>query len=279
MKTPYGDFIEIPRGVFKMGNDLPYKSLNGEIRKEHTHARHVHEVAITKRLAFMYTPLSCDRMAFFLGRHAGVIADSSFKFKVFEDPSKAYALGDDIEHPPTKTWQESTYHYWRNPANASLPASGLSWDDAVAFCDAVSVEIGLRVRMPTEAEWEYACRGGTSTVYQFGNDTSLVASHAWCCVNSGLEPKAAKAFPPNAWGLYDMVGNIWEWCQDKYSTTYYTRSPEKDPLCEDQDVTARVIRGGSSMNKAETCRSSHRFGLPPNLRDRFLGVRPVIELP
>ena len=278
MRTHYGDFVEIPIGVFSMGNNQPYQSLNGEIRKEHAHARLVHEVAITKRLAFMDAPLRCDRLAIFLGRHAGVLTDSSFKFKVFEDPEKAYALGDEIEHPPTRTWQQSTHRYWLDPANETLPATGLSWDDALAFCEAISLELGLRVRLPTEAEWEYACRAGTSSVFHFGNDTRMVADHAWCCVNSGLEPKAAKKFPPNAWGLYDMAGNVWEWCQDKYSTSYYSRSPGRDPLCVDQDVEARVIRGGSSMNKAETCRSSHRFGLKPTFRDRFLGVRPVIEL-
>lgn len=278
MQTRYGDFVEIPRGEFKMGNNQAYLSLNGEVRKEHTHARHVHEVAITKRLAFMDAPISCDRLAVFLSRHPGVITDSSFKFKVFEDPNQAYALGDEIEHPPTRFWQQSTHQYWQAPANSNLPATGLSWDDAVAFCAAVSVELGLKVRLPTEAEWEYACRAGTSTVFQFGNDTSSASAHAWCCVNSGLEPKAAKAFPPNKWGLYDMVGNIWEWCQDKYSTEFYSVSPKVDPICDAADIAERVIRGGSSMNKAETCRSSHRYGLKPHVRDRFLGIRPVIEL-
>ena len=278
MKTPYGNFAEIPRGEFDMGNDRPYLSLNREERREHTHARHVHRVHITKRLAFMEVPLTCADASRFIERHPGVVADSSFKFKVFEDPERAYALGDTIEHPSRKSWEESLHRYWGNPANAGLPATGLSWDDAVALCGAISEEIGMRVRLPTEAEWEYACRAGTSSVYYFGDDTAIVTDHAWCCVNSGLEPKPAKAFSPNPWGIYDIVGNIWEWCSDKYSTTYYSRSPEKDPMCEDHDVLERVIRGGSSMNKAETCRSSHRFGLKPNLRDRFLGIRPVIEL-
>jgi formylglycine-generating enzyme required for sulfatase activity len=173
---------------------------------------------------------------------------------------------------------ESTHRYWRDSANALLPATGLSWDDAQLICEAMSKELAMRVRLPTEAEWEYACRAGTTTVYNFGSQTSDATDNAWCCVNSGLGPKDVKGFRPNQWGLYDIVGNVWEWCQDRYSTTYYERSPVDDPLCDDSTIVERVIRGGSSMNKAETCRSSHRFGLKPTLRDRFLGVRPVIEL-
>lgn len=278
MKTPYGIFSEIPSGVFRMGNDRTYSSLNGGARKEHTHARHVHEVHITKRLAFLETPLTCAAAALFLRQHPGAIADTNFKFSVLDDPNHDYTLGDGIKHPKKVFLDKSLYAHWLDSANAALPATGLTWDDAVAICCFMSKELGTLVRLPTEAEWEYACRAGTSSVYYFGDDTAAVAAHAWCCVNSGLEPKPAKSFSPNPWGIYDIVGNVWEWCQDRYSTTYYERSPVADPLCDDQTIVERVIRGGSSMNKAETCRSSHRFGLKPTLRDRFLGVRPVIEL-
>lgn len=278
METHYGNFVEIPRGEFMMGNDTAYLSLNGDARKEHTHARHVHKVRITKRIALLTTPLTCAQAARFLDRHPEVLSDEKFRFKVYDDPEMAYALGDAIEHPPTRSWDESTHRYWRDSANALLPATGLSWDDAQLVCEAISKELAMRVRLPTEAEWEYACRAGTTTVYNFGSQTSDAADNAWCCVNSGLEPKDVKGFRPNQWGLYDIVGNVWEWCQDRYSTTYYERSPVDDPLCDDPTIVERVIRGGSSMNKAETCRSSHRFGLKPTLRDRFLGVRLVIEL-
>lgn len=279
MQTPYGKFVEIPRGEFLMGNDTEYLSFNGETRKEHTHARKVHQVRITKRLAFLETPLTCAHAAQFLERRPGVLADGRFRFKVYDDPEMAYALGDAIEHPPTRFWDESTHRYWRDPANASLPATGFSWDDAKMFCETIGEELAMRVRLPTEAEWEYACRAGTATVFNFGSRTGDAPDHAWCCANSGLEPKPVRGFRPNQWGLYDIVGNVWEWCQDRYCTTYYETSPLDDPCCDDSNILERVIRGGSSMNKAETCRSSHRFGLKPALRDRFLGFRPVIELP
>lgn len=279
IKTPYGTFIDIPSGCFLMGNDKPYTTINGENRKEHTHARHVHTVTISKRTAFLETPLTCGAMTLLLDRHPGKIPDALFRFKVYDDPDLDYALGDSIEHPP-KTWKDvSTHSYWRDPDNHDLPATGLSWDEAMAFCRFAGQELGVPMRLPTEAEWEHACRAGTSSVYFFGDCTSLVPGHAWCCVNSGLEPKPVGGFGPNPWGLRDVVGNVWEWCQDKYSTTFYGVSPEMDPVCQDDSITERVIRGGSSMNKAETCRSSHRFGLSPAIRDRFLGFRPIIELP
>ena len=282
MNTPYGEFICLSPGEFLMGNDKPYHTTLGEIRHEHTHAKLVHRVEIKRKLAFLQTPLTCAAVAIFVNKYPGLIKDTQFKFKIFKDPKSEYVLGDDTKHPLSDDSPSvSTYSYWKNVTNASLPATGLKWSEAALVCETIGREIGKHVRLPTEAEWEFACRAGTSTVYYFGNDTSQVVNHAWCCVNSGLEPKSVMSFNPNPWGLYDIVGNVWEWCQDKYSTTFYSRCPTADPVCDDceeVEYEGRVIRGGSSMNKAETCRSSHRYGLRPESRDRFLGFRPVIEI-
>ena len=167
--------------------------------------------------------------------------------------------------------------YLTNPSNAKQPAVGLSHDDALAFCEFASSAIGATVRLPTEAEWEYACRAGTTSLYYFGDDTREVPAHAWCCVNSGLNAHPVGAYRPNPWGLYDMIGNAWEWCADRYSKEYYQISPVEDPLCVDASKEEFVLRGSGFLNKAETCRSSHRFGLKPGTRSRFLGLRPVVE--
>jgi formylglycine-generating enzyme required for sulfatase activity len=282
MNTPYGEFIGLSPGEFQMGNDKSYHTTLGEIRHEHKHAMQVHRVEINVKLAFLQTPITCGAMAIFVDKYPGLIRDTEFKFKIFKDAKSEYVLGDDTKHPlPDDSPPVSTYSYWKNVANASLPATGLNWSEATLVCETIGREISKHVRLPTEAEWEFACRAGTSTVYYFGDDTSQVVNHAWCCVNSGLEPKSVMSFNPNPWGLYDIAGNVWEWCQDKYSTTFYSRSPISDPICNDCEGVEnerRVIRGGSSMNKTETCRSSHRFGLRPESRDRFLGLRPVIEI-
>ena len=279
MQTQYGKFVEIPRGDFLMGNDTEYLSFNGETRKEHTHARKVHRVRITKRLAFLETPLTCAHAAQFLERRPGVLADGRFRFKVYDDPEMAYALGDAIEHPPTRFWDESTHRYWRDPASASLPATGFSWDDAKMFCETIGEELAMRVRLPTEAEWEYACRAGTTTVFNFGSRTGDVPDHAWCCANSGLEPKPVRGFRPNQWGLYDIVGNVWEWCQDKYHDNYKGAPDNGSAWEEDDKAAARVFRGGSWSNYAVYCRSAYRGMDAPGLRRNFVGFRLSRSLP
>ena len=276
--TEFGDFALLPAGEFRMGCDIPYTTMSGSARREHTHARHVHPVRITTGFAMLSTPLTCGAISNFVRDCPGLFSALSFRFKTYSYPEGDYALGDDIEHPAKTSEEVQLGAYLCAAANRDLPVHGANWWIADAFCAYASQKLGRMVRLPTEAEWEYACRAGTHTVYYFGNDTSQVIEHAWCCANSGIEPKPVGHFTPNPWGLYDIVGNVWEWCADGYSTTFYERSPLEDPQCVRSDKGAKVIRGGSSLNKAETCRSSHRYGLPPAVGDRFLGFRPVLEL-
>ena len=90
----------------------------------------------------------------------------------------------------------------------------MSWNDAVEFCRKLSDQERVEYRLPNEAEWEYACRAGTTTTYSFGDDESQLGKYAWFDVNSGYETHSVGQKEPNAWGLYDMYGNVFEWCQD-----------------------------------------------------------------
>jgi formylglycine-generating enzyme required for sulfatase activity len=149
-------------------------------------------------------------------------------------------------------------------STAQHPVERVSWFDAIKFCNALSDKDGLEpyydsagnaasirvvngpgYRLPTEAEWEYACRARTTTKYSFGDESSDPGDHAWCESNSTGMTHAVGLKRPNTLGLYDMHGNAWEWCFDRYTGRYYSQSPAVDPQGPDElGIADRVIRGG-----------------------------------
>ncbi|MCH8048224.1 MAG: formylglycine-generating enzyme family protein [Planctomycetes bacterium] len=158
-------------------------------------------------------------------------------------------------------------------------ASYISWDDAVEFCKKLSAKEGRTYRLPTEAEWEYACRAGSKTAYSFGADSSKLGAYAWNFDNAyEIGEKYAHLVGQkraNAFGLYDMHGNVWEWCQDWYDKEYYAKSPRVDPEGSSTDVS-RVRRGGSWDRIGGFCRSALRNWLSPGLRNYDLGFRAAL---
>jgi len=160
-------------------------------------------------------------------------------------------------------------------------ASHISWEDAVKFCaeltkqDRLSGKLpsGWSYRLPTEAQWEYACRADSKTRYSFGDDDSLLGDYAWYDKNARyVAEKYAHRVGvkrSNAWGLHDMYGNVYEWCRDWYK--------EELPGGTDPEVTTkaayRVRRGGGWLNAAWYCRSAYRYWASPGLRSRYLGFR------
>lgn len=168
------------------------------------------------------------------------------------------------------------------------PAAYVSWEDAIAFCDRLTQEDrtagllkeGEAYRLPTEAEWEYACRAGSTTRFFFGDDDSSLADHAWYGSNSS-DPDSTLVYAhevgtkkPNAWGLYDMAGNVGELCSDRRSTGYYSESPVDDPHGP-SDFPNRVVRGSSFFSSPKGCRSTYRSELPPDERWFSIGFRVV----
>ncbi|HQE28575.1 MAG TPA: chitobiase/beta-hexosaminidase C-terminal domain-containing protein [Phycisphaerae bacterium] len=168
-----------------------------------------------------------------------------------------------------------------NPSNfkdgdMNRPVEQVSWDDCQAFITALSTRLGRTFRLPTEAEWEYACRAGSEDDYYFGNDASLLGDYAWYIGNSNFVTHPVGQKLPNAFGLYDMHGNVWEWCNDWYGP--YAAGPETDPTGPGVG-TERVLRGGSWFDYAENVRSAFRAILAPDQSNGNIGLRVVMDAP
>ncbi len=155
-----------------------------------------------------------------------------------------------------------------------LPVERVSWNDAMEFCR----EAGYR--LPTEAEWEFACRAGSTTRFCFGDEENRLGEYAWHDGNSGGRTHPGGRKKANAWGFYDMHGNVWEWCADRYAKDYFGRSPRLDPPGPSSG-RYRVLRGGSWGWETSLCRSASRvhdepssyFSILPSDRGGFYGLR------
>jgi formylglycine-generating enzyme required for sulfatase activity/tRNA A-37 threonylcarbamoyl transferase component Bud32 len=163
---------------------------------------------------------------------------------------------------------------------ANLPVEWVSWDDCQEFCTKLGEKVGQRFRLPTEAEWEYACRAGTTTPFHFGATISTEQANynGNYVYAGGREGKTTPVdtFPANPWGLRDVHGNVREWCQDWYGP-YPFYGDFKDPQGV-QNGDARVVRGGSWFDNPGWCRAASRYRLAPGHRNQFVGCRLVLCL-
>ncbi len=162
---------------------------------------------------------------------------------------------------------------------ADNPVEKVNWDDAVEFCRKLSElpaekEAGNVYRLPTEAEWEYACRAGTTTKYSFGDDESDLEDYPWYDSNSADKTHPVGSKQPNAWGLYDMHGNVREWCRDRFGD--YPSGSVTDPSGATSG-SFRVIRGGCWYFTAEYCRSAYRGRGYPSIRNGLSGFRVCLS--
>lgn len=166
---------------------------------------------------------------------------------------------------------------------ADRPVEMVSWYDAVSFCEILTEKIGKKIRLPFEAEWEYACRAGTLTPYSTGDKLSISQGNydSKLCLGN-IEPIESKwtttpidKYPPNPWGLHDMHGNVWEWCYDWYGAyPDYELSDPKGP--ENGDI--KILRGGSWFHGIYDARSAQRDGLDPGRRHSIYGFRVIMEI-
>jgi len=194
-----------------------------------------------------------------------------------------------------KKFQMPDPSHFKNPQK---PLDQINWTDATMYCNERSLAEGLDpcydeetwdcnfaangYRLPTEAEWEYACRAGTNSKYSFGNSLSKLKAHAWFADNSSKTTQPVGQKQPNPWGLYDMHGNVSEWCNDFYAEDYYKQSPNRDPKGPPKG-RERVLRGGAWNSSADSCRSTYRASDPSIndtcLADDSIGFRCVRSAP
>jgi len=184
---------------------------------------------------------------------------------------------------------EVTQKQWReimgdNPSfftgDDNLPVEKVSWDDVQEFIKKLNEKEGTdKYRLPSEAEWEYACRAGTTTRYSFGDDDDYanLGDYAWYDENSDDETHPVGQKKPNSWGLYDLHGDVWEWVQDCWHGYYYGGAPVDGSAWESGDGAYRVFRGGSWSDVARNCRSANRNHFDPRDRAGRLGFRILKE--
>ena len=230
---------------------------------------------------------------FFLGIHE--VTAGQFRRFVEESGHQTEAekdgQGSYVWNVTKQTWELDPGKNWRNPGFSQTddhPVVCVSHNDAMAFCQWLSRKEGRTYRLPTEAEWEFACRAGTMTLYPNGDDPEglvVIANVAdatlkrkfpnFSCIEGDdrfLYTAPVGSFAPNPWGLYDMIGNVWEWCADWYDGRYYPWSSPADPPGAPK-AAGRVFRGGGWRSDAGRCRPADRNRLVPGNRRGDLGFR------
>ena len=226
--------VLIPKGKFMLGSP--------ESEEDRDDDETQHEVTISKD--------------YYLGVHE--VTQAQYEKVTGANPS--YFQGDEIKG-----------------SSSNHPVEQVSWEDAVEFCKKLSdlpeeKAAGRVYRLPTEAQWEYACRAGSKTAYSFGESSKSLGDYAWFDVNSQTHPVGEKK--ANAWGLYDMHGNVLEWCSDWYGE--YPKDAVSDPRGP-KEGSRRVDRGGGWYYEAADCRSANRVGLDPSTHSIYFGFRVALS--
>jgi len=260
----------IPAGEFLMGSNATQRDLESagfvpEDGFDYSDERPEHKVLITR-------PFYLGIHEVTRGQFSAFIKETKYQTDAEKDGKGGY--GFDAEGD----WGQDPKYNWRTFGRSqtdSDPVVNVSWSDAISFCDWLSRKHGKQYRLPTEAEWEYGCRAGSTTEFCFGGDLESLGDYAWHDGNSGNTTPAVGRKRPNAWGLYDMHGNVFEWCADWAGS--YPEGAVTDPVGAPEG-SDRVTRGGCWYAGAAFCRSAFRGESVPSDRSARTGFRVVCEI-
>lgn len=221
------DMIAIPAGKYKMGSPDAEKG-----RKDDEGPQHEVEIA---PFWMGKTEVTWNQFELFM------YPSEEKKTREAKKLDPAFNAMTDASARPTQPYVEMSFGMGKD----GFPAISMTQHAANKFCEWLSAKTGQFYRLPTEAEWEYAARAGTTTVYPWGDDASVIGDYAWYGKNADFKYQKVGKKKPNAWGLYDMVGNVWEWCIDQYDPAYYKNSPAANPWNKATKPYPHVVRGGS----------------------------------
>ncbi len=186
-----------------------------------------------------------------------------FLYKDFEASNSLAPITEQVDAVtrPTKPYLDMTFGMGKQ----NHPAIAMTQYNAIQFCKWLYVRTGIFYRLPTEAEWEYACKAGSITPYHFGSDVKKLTDYAWFEANSDKKTHEVGAKKPNAWGLYDMHGNVAEWTYDQYNPDFYAKNSQlvKNPVAVADKLYPLVIRGGSFEDDAKSLTSTKRRASEP----------------
>ena len=242
------DMVLIPKGSFLMGSPADEAG-----REDHEGPQH--EV----RLEQFYLCTKETTIELFLAYYQETVSAKRDFIEVQEAKKDTEQQGKDEVDAitgPTPVYGDMTMGY-----EETHPAMGMTWHNAMTFCRWLSMKTGKKYRLPTEAEWEHACRVGTTNIFGVGNDSSGLKDFAWYEANADSETNPVGKKKPNAWGLYDMSGNVREWVFDFYSPTAYKEAAKKNPAVNPKGPKSgkvHVARGGDYSSSVEALRSAAR---------------------
>ena len=268
--------VLVPKGTFMMGSTPSEAGLQPDELQ--------HQVTISR--------------SFYIGVHE--VTQKQYETVMDQNPS--FFRGERLTQRDLKAGEVA-----KNIDSSNHPVEAIHWADAVEFCSRLSALPGEKkarrvYRLPTESEWEYACRAGSDTVYCFGNNADSLVDYAWFGNNSGSKPLDAESLltlvnndfalycqklleegcrthpvgtkKPNAWGIYDMHGNVWEWCSDWYGE--YPKGPTTDPVGP-REGSLKVIRGNGWESLAKFCRAADRHGISRGTTSYSFGFRVAVS--